>query len=148
MPPKKSKTQKPILVVESIDYGDVGVDFDGQTVEDGGFVAPLADGVEGRLIKEGVAFEDLEGADGAVDGDDRVEFYCAFVADLKRERGVGGLDAMREHGGIDVRDVDGVGSGRARDGGLGASGVERDAAGALRLRTVFANAGRFLDSLC
>ena len=45
--------------IEFVDYGDVGVDFDGMPIEKCGFVAPLAHGVESRLIKHGVAFEDL-----------------------------------------------------------------------------------------
>ena len=122
-------------MVEFVDYGDVGVDFDGETVEDCGFVAPLADGVEGRLIEECVAFQDLERTDGAVGGDDGVEFYCAFVADLKGERWVSGLDAVNEHGGIDVSDVNGVGCGSAGDGGLGiVVAEERDAIGAIWIR--------------
>ena len=142
---KRKHKNRVRLVVEFVDYGDVGVDFDGETVEDRGFVAPLADGVEGRLIEQGVAFQDLESADGAVGGDDGVEFYCAFVADLKRERGVGGLDAMREHGGIDMSDVDGAGSGSAGDGGLGIVVAEElDAARAIQVRINDVNADSFV----
>jgi hypothetical protein len=145
-PSRKRKHKNRVrLVVEFVDYGDVGVDFDGETVEDRGFVAPLADGVEGRLIEQGVAFQDLESADGAVGGDDGVEFYCAFVADLKGERGVIGLDAMREHGGIDMSDVDGAGSGSAGDGGLGIVVAEElDAARAIQVQINDVNADSFV----
>ena len=132
---KRKQKNRARLVIESIDYGDVGVDFDGETVEDGGFVAPLADGIEGRLVEECVAFQHLERTDGAVGGDDGVEFYCAFVADLKGERWVSGLDAPSEHGGIDVGDVNGVWCGSAGDGGLGIVVAEEwDAIGAIWIR--------------
>jgi len=66
--------------IEFVDYGDVRVDFDGVAIEEGGFVTPLAHGVESGLIKHGVAFEELQGANGAVGGDDGVKFDAALAA--------------------------------------------------------------------
>jgi len=50
----------------------VGVDFDGAAIEECGFVTPLAHGVQRGLIKHGVAFEELQGANCAVGGDEGV----------------------------------------------------------------------------
>ena len=82
----------------------MGVDFDGAAIEKSGFVTPLANGVEGGLIKRGVAFEELQGANGAVGGDEGVEFDAAFP--MTGQRGVDRLDAMNEHGGVEVRYAD------------------------------------------
>jgi hypothetical protein len=70
------------LAIEFVDYGDVGVDFDGASIEKCGFVTPLTDGVESGLKKEGVAFEDLQGANCAVGVDEGVEFDAAFATGL------------------------------------------------------------------
>lgn len=40
---------------QGIDNGDVGVHLDGAIVEEGWGVAPLANGVEGRLVEEWIA---------------------------------------------------------------------------------------------
>lgn len=135
------------LMVEFVNYGDVGVDFDGETVEERGFVAPLVHGIECRLIEEWVTFQHLKRTDGAVIGDDGVEFDGAFAAHLEAERGVGGLDAMCEQRGVDVSHVNDAGCGRARDCGLGMSALQRNAVRALRLRSGISQAGWFLDSL-
>ena len=68
--------------IEFVDYGDVRVDFDGAPIEKCWLVSPLAHGIESRLIEHGVAFEDLQGANGAVGADEGVEFDAAFAAGL------------------------------------------------------------------
>ena len=60
----------------------MGIDFDGAPIEQCGFVTPLAHGVESGLIKHGVAFEDLQGANCAVGADEGVELDAAFATGL------------------------------------------------------------------
>ena len=60
----------------------MGVDFDGAAIEECGFVTPLAHGVESGLKEEGVAFEDLQGANCAVGVDEGVELDAAFATGL------------------------------------------------------------------
>jgi hypothetical protein len=60
----------------------VRVDFDGTPIEKCWLVSPLAHGIESRLIEHGVAFEELQGANCAVGGDDCVQFDAAFAAGL------------------------------------------------------------------
>jgi hypothetical protein len=68
--------------MEFVDYGDVGVDFDGAPIQHGRFVSPLANGVERRLIKHRVAVEELQGANCAVGADYSAELYVAFATGL------------------------------------------------------------------
>jgi hypothetical protein len=68
--------------IEFVNYGDVSVDFDGAPIEECRFVTPLAHGIESRLIKHGVAFKDLEGANCAVCANEGVEFDAAFATGL------------------------------------------------------------------
>ena len=86
------------LAVHRVFDGDVGVDFNGLAVEDGGAVAPLSDGVERGLVEERIAANDLQGLNGAVGGDDGAEFDVAAAAHLFWQSGVDGLDAPDEHG--------------------------------------------------
>jgi len=97
--------------VEFVNYGDVRVDFDGASIEQSGFVTPLAHGIESGLIKQGVAFEGLQRANCAVGADEGVEFDAAFAAGLTGQRGENGLHAMNEHGRVDVCDVHDPGCG-------------------------------------
>ena len=60
----------------------MGVDFDGAPIEKCGFVTPLAHGVQSGLKEEGVAFEDLQGANCAVGVDEGVELDAAFATGL------------------------------------------------------------------
>jgi hypothetical protein len=65
----------------------------------------LAHGIESGLKKHGVAFEDLQGANSAVDADEGVEFDAAFTTGLTRQRGENGVHAMDQQGWVDVGDV-------------------------------------------
>jgi len=68
-------------VVEDVDYGDVGVDFDGLAVEFRRMVVPLADGVESGIVEERIAGDNFERFDGAVSGDNGVKFDARFMAE-------------------------------------------------------------------
>jgi len=58
------------LVLERVDDRDVGFDLDRLAVENGGVVAPLADGLGGGAQEEWIAADYLQGLDRSVDGDD------------------------------------------------------------------------------
>jgi hypothetical protein len=104
--------------IEFVDYGDVRVDCDGVPIERCGFVAPVAHGVESRLIKHGVAFEDLQGTNRAVGTNEGVEFDATFTTSLTGQRGENRLDTMDQEGGVDVGDVHDARCGSLRDYGL------------------------------
>lgn len=109
----------------------MGVDFDGASIEKCGLVTPTAHGFESGLIKHGVAFKDLQGANRAIGADEGVEFDAAFATGLASQRGKSGFDAMNEHGGIDLCDADDAGCGDVWNGGTWASiGGESDTFGA------------------
>jgi hypothetical protein len=65
-----------------VNDGDVGVDFDGAPIDKRWFVTPLAHGIERGLIKHGIAFESLQGANCAIGVDEGVKFDAAFAAGL------------------------------------------------------------------
>jgi hypothetical protein len=105
-------------MVQLVDHGDVSVDFHGISIEEGGFVTPLPDGVESGLIKQRVALNELERTNGAVGGDDGVKLDGSFAAHLARKRGINGFDAVNEHGGIEMAEVENGRRWRARNRGL------------------------------
>lgn len=88
----------PRSVRQGVDDGDVGVDFDGLAVEDGGAIAPLTDGIESRLNQERIARDGFQHLDGAVGGNDGVEFDAAFAVELNGDVRIKWLDAANQHG--------------------------------------------------
>jgi len=91
---------------QCVNDGDVGVDLDGQTIQDGRVVAPLADGGKGGLDQEGIAGNHFQGLNGAVGGDYGSKFNTTFMAKLPGERRIDWFDPMIEHGRLNGADVD------------------------------------------
>jgi hypothetical protein len=119
----------------------VRVDFDGAPIEEGGFVTPLAHGAESRWIKYGIAFDDLQGANCAVDADEGMKFDAAFATGLAGQRGENGLHAMNEHGRVEVCDVHDAWRGRGWDYGLNAALAEELDASSAFWTSVFDDIG-------
>ena len=111
-------------MVQLVDDGDACVDFHGISIEQGWFVTPLTDGVDSGFIKQRVAFNELQRTNGAVSGDNGVKFDGSFTAHLARKRGINGIDAMDEHGGIEMADDDHARRGRARNRRLRTAVIE------------------------
>lgn len=88
-------------MAQGVDDRDVGVDFDGAAVEDGGAVAPLANGRKSGLDEQGIAGDNFERFDGAVGGDEGVKFDAAFATNLPWKRGIDGLNTVDELGHLD-----------------------------------------------
>ena len=105
--------------VDFVDYGDVCVDFDGVPVEEGGLVTPLAYGIQSRLIKQRIATDPLNRANGAIGCDDGLEFDAAFASVLPGQRGEDRLYAVYEYRRIEMRDVHDAGRGAKRGDGRG-----------------------------
>ncbi len=82
---------------------DAGGHVDGAAVEEGGGVAPLADGLFGGGDEHGVAADELDVADGAVASDGDIESDFAFEAGLAGLSGVSGLGLRHETGRGDDR---------------------------------------------
>ena len=80
--------------VQGIDDGDVGVYLNGVIVEQGWGVAPLANRVEGRLVKNRITRDGLERLNGAVGGDDGLKFNTGFATELNSQCGVDWLYAV------------------------------------------------------
>jgi hypothetical protein len=80
---------------EGVDDGDVGLDLNGLTVEDGGAVAPVADGIECGTNQERVAGNYFERLNGAVSSDDGAEFHATLTAELSSQRRIDRFDAMK-----------------------------------------------------
>jgi hypothetical protein len=89
-------------MMERIDDGDVGVDFNGLAIEDGGRVLPAADGVDGGLEEEWIAGEYLERLDRAVGGDDGAELHCGLPMKLYTQVRIDRLDASDKTRRIEV----------------------------------------------
>src|SRR5262249_29691736 len=89
------------LVLEGVVDGNVGVDFDGLAIEISWAIAPLADGVQSGLDKERTATNNLQGLDGAVDGDDGAQLDVAGLMGLDGEGRIDWLDPMDKNGSND-----------------------------------------------
>ena len=86
------------LVAKGVDDGNVGIDFDGLSIQDRGAIAPQANGGERRRDEEWVAGDDFERFHQAVGTNNGVEFDAAFVARLPGQCRIFGLDASGELG--------------------------------------------------
>jgi hypothetical protein len=82
------------LVVEDVDYRDVGVDLDGSAVEIGGVVAPPVDGIESGIVEERIAGEDFYRFYGAVGRDERMKFDASFMMESDGNARIDRLDAL------------------------------------------------------
>jgi hypothetical protein len=93
-------------MLERINHRDVSLDLDGLAVENGWTIAPLAHCIGSGLQEERIAADHLQGLDGAVRGDDRVQYNLALAMNLLRERRIDGLDAVEQHRRLEVTDKD------------------------------------------
>lgn len=80
---------------ESVDNGDVGLDLNGLSVEEGGVVAPVADSIECGTNQERVAGDYFERLNGAVRSDDGAELHAALAAELPRQWRIDRFDTMK-----------------------------------------------------
>ena len=92
-----------MLVRHGVNDRDVRVDFYRLAIENGGPVTPLPHGFERRLEEHGIASDHLERLNRAVAGNPGMQFHTPFLVHLFRQSRINGVNAVNQHGGIEVR---------------------------------------------
>jgi len=82
---------------------DVRVDFYRLAIENRGPVAPLPHGFERRLEEHGIASDHFEGLHRAVGCNPGMQFYTPFLVHLFRQNRIEGVNAVNQHGRVEVR---------------------------------------------